>query len=74
MADVLEMSHTFDQDGDYIGSRLVTALGGPKVEIDTARGLVIGYSMSGTADLPYEYPALDELAREYAMTAIENAR
>lgn len=73
-ATVLDEVHMFDNRGRYKGSILTVTLGGPRVDVDTVRGVVTGKTLGGEYSLGYDCDALDDEAERRARMAIENAR
>ena len=42
-SDALDVEYTISGRGDYLGSRIAVALGGPNIYVDTREGYVKGY-------------------------------
>lgn len=71
---VLDEVHMFDGRGRYKGSILTVTLGGPRVDVDTARSVVTGKTLGGEYTLDYDCPALVDESERRARMALENAR
>ena len=66
--DVLDVEYTIDSRGNYLGTRVAVALGGPNIYIDTREGYVKGYWGTDRADawIPMEIcEEIDSIFEEY---------
>ena len=61
----LDIEYTMDSDGNYLGSKIVMAFGGPNVYVDTRSNCVEGYWDSNSIRVKFDdYMGLDDYLRE----------
>ena len=66
--DPLDIEYTISGRGDYLGTRIAVALGGPNIYVDTREGYVKGYWGSDRAEawIPSEIcEEIDSIFEEY---------
>jgi hypothetical protein len=70
LADALDIEYIVNSKAEYLGARVLVAIGGPNIWIDTRRGIVDGYWWADSARAGFK----DNIGLDEALEELWNCR